>query len=1266
MDYQYETLLDERFQMLCQSLIVREFRGVQCFPVGMPDGGRDATASDTSGRIVFQVKYARNPATVADPVKWVTSAIDGEVEKVKRLAERGATSFVLLTNMPGTSHLDTGRMDKVQAHLDSVMPIPGACWWRDDLDRRLDLSYDLKLKYPSLLSGSDLVRLLWESTGIGEDRRRRADALQSYFTDQSDRDSKVRFKQADLSPSPLFDLFIDVPAMPRRNSKHRDTRSEHYKSSIISILREEENEEGILLYQQAEYQAEYQSSVARRLVRRGLQHALATGMPVGAAGLILSQAFGESVSKMVIEGAPGQGKSTFAQYIAQVNRARILRLESAADIPARDALSPLMLPFKLELRDLAMWLKGVDPWAGGESTQHGGPRTLEGALAAHIARYSGGVRFDVSDLLFVMSGNSVLIILDALDEVAGLDDRQQVVDEVTAAAKRLEGRSEESQIKFVITSRPTAIAGSPTFDGDEYFYLTLAPIHRSLAMEYTEKWARARNLDDVDLAMLTSTLEEKLRAPHMAELAKNTMQLSILLSLTHLRGSTLPDKRTELYDAYIDVFLNREAEKDRTVRENRELLVNIHRFLGYYLHAQAEVGGGSGRISTDELRQVLTTFLMQETAGSHFMQQRVTELIDSLLTGVVERIVALVSRVEGTYEFEVQPLREYFAAKYLYETAPYAPATRKLSGTKPERFDGIARNPYWMNVTRFFAGCFSMGELLDLADRTARLIEESDPADAAYPRTLALCLMQDWVFTQSSSSMKRIVEAVFDKPGVRWAAVRDEQVLSAYGGEDTTDVALSPSAGYENLVDHFWPMVTGNVHRESLAAVCALLQQQPEKSLVTQLWYAEGLKKSAAEIGEWCVVGNWLGVFTSLRIDHFNKIIGSLSGYDRELALVAFAEAGGDIDQLLLQDKSQVVAAILNGVGRKHLKLKRASKQLPVLTLLDPLFMLRCTMDPNLSAFLFENFSSENSRDSNVDVYANIVECVGNLAHPDRINQLELWAALTESIRSTFGRTWREYELANLAASVKNPLERGAGADKLFDETRTAPDRIRNARRRARQPEWWRKQYDSIRNTYDRGLWVLAAYSWAHPDTLVALIDEIDKVAQEIDEFMYAALLESCASSRNYGRFARATVHLESSKLNALHWRTISIIHNRLAPEERIEASRRFLRSRSRDFVTGATFLDHFAAQVWSGSVPPEESVKLLAQGVRRGLVSSHRRFYADSSARKMSSDTRSLIIKGSWEMPATLLAAVHTTPDTRRRFTPVMKIAESQGWFAH
>ncbi|MEV6385782.1 hypothetical protein AB0M31_40950 [Streptomyces sp. NPDC051773] len=1254
MDYNYETLLDERFQMLCQALLVREYPGVQCYPVGMPDGGRDATAPDASGRIIFQVKYARNPQGIKDPLKWATDAIDGEVEKVKKLAARGASSFVLMTNMPGTSHLDSGRMDKVQAHLDKVMPIPASCWWRDDFDRRLDGNYDLKLKYPSLLSGTDIIRVLWEATGTGQDKKRRSNALAAYFADQSERDSKVRFKQADLSPSPLFDLFIDVPAIPRAGPKNTSkVQLAQYQRAVMSALKSRNPEEDQYVFEDTFF------ADSSELIHS------ATGIlqnhSVGAASLLLGHAFGSSASRIVLEGAPGQGKSTFAQYIAQVHRCRILRSDSVASLPMQDAVSPLMMPFKLELRDLATWLKGIDPWAPGESTEHGRPRSLESALAAHVERYSGGVAFDVSDLLFVIEGTAALVILDALDEVADLDDRQRVVDEVTAAATRLETRSPD--LKLVITSRPTAVAGSPTFDGSKFYYLTLAAIRPNLAMQYTKKWAKARSLEPSDLDMLLSVLEQKLKAPHMAELAKNTMQLSILLSLTHLRGSTLPDKRTELYDAYIDVFLNREAEKDRTVRENRELLVNIHRYLGYYLHARAEVDGASGRLSTEELRGVLTAFLERETASSPSMQRRVAELIDSLLTGVVERVVALVSRVEGTYEFEVQPLREYFAAKYLYETAPYAPATRSQSGTKPDRFDGIAPNPYWMNVTRFFAGCFSKGELLDLADRTARLIEDSDVTEAAYPRTLALCLLQDWVFTQSPSSMKRILESVFDKNGIRWASSKELSARSAGYGAGVS-VELSPSAGYENVVDHLWPMLTSGIPVESREAICAILRRQPDNPLLSELWYREATEKTPQELAGWFTVGNSLGIFRELEFSLIRNILQAADSPGFEWGLAAYVQGGGSLVHLSPAERHTAIRTVLNDVGVRRFSVEVASAEIAVLRVTNVAYFAHMSQHPEYMGSLVNGmFLREPGKFEAIEEYQPFLSHAFTLAQDPQMD-FAFWRKYLEEMRGAFGKTWRECALTNVAVATKDPNERGAGSRSLFDDGRPLLDRLRNARRRPRQADWWEEQYGQANDAIDRGLWILAVYSWVNPETLLDLTKTLNQAVRDLDDASYAAVLDSCQSSRVYGKYSRAVIPLNENTSSELHWRTSALLHSRLPASHRRSVVMAFLRSRSRDHLAGSVFLDHLVTAAIVGDFNLKDNIRLVCSAVRRGITTQYTDFGHQEGRTRRLHTMRSHIIKNSWELPAALVSAAHAVPDTRRRFHPVMEIAGESNWF--
>ncbi|MEU1567023.1 hypothetical protein ABZ504_42790 [Streptomyces mirabilis] len=1260
MDYHYESLLDERFQMLCQSLLVREYPGMQCYPVGMPDGGRDGTAPDVNGKIIFQVKYARNPSGIKDPLKWVIDAINGEVEKVKKLAERGASAFVLITNLSGTSHLDSGRMDKVQAHLDEVIPVEASCWWRDDLDRRLDVTFDLKMKYPSLLSGADMIRLLWETTGNGQDQQRRSNALSAYFADQNERDSKVRFKQADLSPSPIFDLFIDVPAMPRRGSAkvhRRDVAA--YQRSVMSILNSRVDGEDPLFYS---FDSSNDQEIGSDLTSVELAGGFKVQHSVGAASLLLSHVFGSSASRVVLEGAPGQGKSTFAQYIAQVQRVRILRLDAAQNMAPHDASSPLMLPFKMELRDLATWLKGIDPWAPGETTEHGRPRSLESALAAHVERYSGGVAFDVSDLLFVMQGTAVLVILDALDEVADLDDRQQVVDEVTAASTRLESRNPD--LRVVITSRPTAVAGSPTFDSSKFFYLTLSAIQPHLAMQYTRKWAKARNLEDDDLNSLLTTLEQKLQAPHMAELAKNTMQLSILLSLTHLRGSTLPDKRTELYDAYIDVFLNREAEKDRTVRENRELLINIHRYLGYYLHARAELDGATGRISTEELRVVLTEFLERETASSPSMRRRVAEIIDSLLTGVVERVVALVSRVEGTYEFEVQPLREYFAAKYLYETAPYAPATRKQTGTKPDRFDGIAPNPYWMNVTRFFAGCFSKGELLDLGDRTARLIETSDAADAEYPRTLALCLLQDWVFTQSTDSMKRILEATFDKPGIRWAAAKEESSPGgAYGAG--VSVELSPSAGFENLVDHLWPQVVSASSGEALAAVCRILRKQPETHLIADYWYREAIEMRPEDLRFWCTVGNWLAAFKELDFNRFKAILATMNPVDFDWGLAAYVQAGGNMKSMPLAERRQSVVAILNGVGDRIFLTRAARNQVAAVRATEPALYANIMRSPQYARFMIADHDFATAKSGDVR-YSSFLKHAGMISDDQVDLPFSYWRVFLEKMRAAFGKTWRECVLANIAAAAKDPAERGAGANSLFNEEYPLLDRLRNARRRAQQESWWEEQKSGTVDANDRGLWVLAAFTWMQPHALAKIISTFNRAVRELDDATYAVVLDACQLSGLYAKPARSQIELDDTAWGELDWRTKALLHSRLPEDQRRVVDVSFLRSRSKDALAGSVFQDSLISAILAGRADLSENVRFVASGVRRGIMSIRSYYHREQLARnKAINETRRELLKSSWELPPALLSALHSGADARRRFVPVMEIAEEQEWFA-
>jgi hypothetical protein len=140
-----------------------------------------------------------------------------------------------------------------------------------------------------------------------------------------------------------------------------------------------------------------------------------------------------------------------------------------------------------------------------------------------------------------------------LDEVADISKRQEVVNEIVNGVNRLEAIAASLQV--VVTSRPAAFANSPGPPSDKFPYYQLDSVTRPLINDYANKWIKARKLDSREAWEVKMIIREKLDQPHLRDLAKNPMQLTILLSLIRSQGLSLPEKRTALYDDYIKHFL---------------------------------------------------------------------------------------------------------------------------------------------------------------------------------------------------------------------------------------------------------------------------------------------------------------------------------------------------------------------------------------------------------------------------------------------------------------------------------------------------------------------------------------------------------------------------------------------------------------------------------------------------------------------------------------------------------------------------------------
>ncbi|WP_147395154.1 hypothetical protein [Azospirillum cavernae] len=211
MRYNLESLGPERFQQLCQSILVSKYSGIQCFPVGQPDGGRDAIQyldASINDFNVFQIKFVRK-GDVENPREWVDNISDGEFEKVQRLIARGAKNYILVTNIQGTAHLDVGSIDMLNKAISNKFSIPTRVMWRDDIDAYLDNDWNIKLQYPDVMTGQDFLRLILEQQD-GAHISRRRNALQAFLAEQYNDDSEVKFRQIDFQTK-LLDIFIDLP-----------------------------------------------------------------------------------------------------------------------------------------------------------------------------------------------------------------------------------------------------------------------------------------------------------------------------------------------------------------------------------------------------------------------------------------------------------------------------------------------------------------------------------------------------------------------------------------------------------------------------------------------------------------------------------------------------------------------------------------------------------------------------------------------------------------------------------------------------------------------------------------------------------------------------------------------------------------------------------------------------------------------------------------------------------------------------------------------
>lgn len=1129
MDYLYENLGDERFQEFCNTLISKEFTNLQAFPVGQPDGGRDAivylSKSEQKEFIVFQVKFVRNANTIADPHKWLTKIIEEESLKIAKLIPKGASRFYLLTNVKGTAHPEVGSIDKVSKILENHMPIPSLCWWRDDLTSIVNKDPIFKWSFPEILNGQDILNSILFNN-INENKERRASVVRAYLADQYEMDNEVKFRQIDLQ-NKLFDLYTDVPIKAKKiNQKNK---------SVIKTV-------------------DYFENFYNRLVKYD-DHFLQETEQIGAAYFLLHPKVQANIKKVLLEGGPGQGKSTISQYVSQVHRVRLLeKLSDIALLPEELIHTPIRLPFKIDLRHIANWVEKKNPYLSRlDDVFFSGiwKNSLESFLIGHIIYHSQIDKFDVSDLIAIAKSSSILLVFDGFDEIADLKVRETVIDFINSGITRIQENARSLQV--IITSRPAAFSDTIGFSVDTYPHFELTDVTPKTTKEYVNRWIKASRLDNRESLEIRRLVDEKLKMSHLKDLAKSPMQLAIFISLLRTRGESLPNKRTALYDSYIDLFFNRESEKSAVIRDNRDLIIDIHQYLAWLLHSEAELLNTNGSITLEDLKIKLKDYLSREGHK--------TDLADQLFHVVEERVCALVSRVQGTYEFEVQPLREYFCAKFLYKTAPYSPVGFEKAGTKPERFDAIARNFYWHNVVRFFAGCFDKGELAALIQCLNELQQDEILKFTNYPRIVTSQILSDWVFTQYPKLLQNVLKLILDGINIGSILNQDER--------KSDPIMLPIDCGRVELVNECFDQLLQFPPSDFAKELILLIKNNPYNTI--ELWNQRLIVMNEEQKTKWLGYAYQLGIIFKLEDEKITHLLANCDEENRTKR-IQYLINGNKIDFF---DRNPPMKEILFkkicsiDVGNFNSRLMEHSVDLLCL-IFHPYLMTHFIngFPVNISylSFLTDRFktyklSKENfdltKINTNDEIDKNILEFIKKIHSTLLVEKntwlksLDPWVSLIDTFVDMFGENWLAKRASVISAGIKNKEESYEKFNDLNDSTVSITKRVRYARLKSGLPKFW---IDSLKNTKDKIFTLLVLLTWGTPKTLISLIELIDFEVKNLTQEDYLKLLMTLGNSTSSKlSFVQTQAFLKDITCNVVSDETKLLLSTRGEQHERMK-----------------------------------------------------------------------------------------------------------------
>ncbi|NPC50551.1 hypothetical protein HPC50_26210 [Corallococcus exiguus] len=699
-----------------------------------PDGGRDgyfrgeapypSQAERWAGRWYIQSKF-HAPHLSANPQAWLLNQIKEELSKFSdsRKQRIWPDIWIIATNIDPSGDPRTGSFEKAHELVKKARP---------GLERQFDIwggrkILDLLSEHPAISSryGHFLTpgHILTELAAAIQDDRATADQILKELISSGIEEQKyTKLEQAGASVDSrpgVHRLFVDLPF---KNQAHS------LRGLVIKTL----------------------SEAAAQSHRPGND-------PPQNENWASWRSHPKRSPVWLIQGGPGNGKSTLGQYFCQIHRAALI-LSQESSFPSTSEARRLAceieavakpkgtwpnaprVPIHIELKDYAQWY--------GEQ----GADTFRGVLSYLKGRLSKALEQPVlvGTLKRMLTLKSWLVVFDGLDEVPG-----ELKDDIASEVKKfIRLTSMEGDALTICTSRPQGYSGQ--FDNIALSVrIELTPLTVSQALACAEPLVRLdRSSPEAEEAF--ATLRSATQSTTIRELMTTPLQAHIMAVVVR-GGKKPPERKWEMYNQFYEVIRAREANRNlpdkhlsNLLRQDTELLKAVHNKLGFTLHSLAETAvGAQSSLPREDFNRLVSNIVNERKT------KNTKSITETLMQAATQRLVLISTPDDGTkLRFDIRQLQEFFAAEHIYEGVEIDTLRTNIGKT--------ISNVHWREVMHFLISALvEQGRRTELSVAIEAL-QQVDEVDGSGPlrligqrmaigATIVARLIEDGVLEQNKS-----------------------------------------------------------------------------------------------------------------------------------------------------------------------------------------------------------------------------------------------------------------------------------------------------------------------------------------------------------------------------------------------------------------------------------------------------------------------------------------------------------------------------------